>query len=138
MSNTVSVEAKQNFVYIKSHAILTIMCIPISNEHHSDNNHFLQPSSLSQQLYPSHFQTLNTMAGAAFVEALGLIGTGLGIIQFGLDNLASDPKGTIVGIKAGAGKGASNTLVSADSSCGYLSILTRSITGWQDLPGVRL
>jgi hypothetical protein len=50
------------------------------------------------------------MAGAAFVEALGLIGTGLGIIQFGMDNLVPDPKGTIVGIKAGDGKGASKTL----------------------------
>jgi hypothetical protein len=47
---------------------------------------------------------------AAFVEALGLIGTALGIIQFGMDNLASDPKGTIVGIKAGDGIGASKDL----------------------------
>jgi hypothetical protein len=55
------------------------------------------------------------MAGALFTEAIGLLGTGLGIIQFGMDHFApgqADPKGTIVGIKAGAGKGASNTLVS--------------------------
>ncbi|KAG9673041.1 hypothetical protein KCU99_g7548, partial [Aureobasidium melanogenum] len=53
------------------------------------------------------------MAGALFTEAIGLLGTGLGIIQFGMDHFApgqADPKGTIVGIKAGAGKGASNTL----------------------------
>lgn len=55
------------------------------------------------------------MAGALFVEAIGLLGTGLGIIQFGMDHFATkqaDPKGTIVGIKAGDGQGASNTLVS--------------------------
>lgn len=55
------------------------------------------------------------MAGALFTESIGLLGTGLGIIQFGMDHFApgqADPKGTIVGIKAGAGKGASNTLVS--------------------------
>ncbi|CAD0113317.1 unnamed protein product [Aureobasidium uvarum] len=53
------------------------------------------------------------MAGALFMDAIGLFGTGLGIIQFGLDNFAAkpkDPQGTIVGIKAGAGEGASNTL----------------------------
>ncbi|KAH0346923.1 hypothetical protein KCU83_g6987, partial [Aureobasidium melanogenum] len=52
------------------------------------------------------------MAGALFTEAIGLLGTGLGIIQFGMDHLApgqADPKGTIVGIEAGAGKGTSNT-----------------------------
>lgn len=57
------------------------------------------------------------MAGVAIIEALGLVGTGLGIIQFAMDNLApnaKDPQGTIVAIKGGSGadKGASNTLVS--------------------------
>lgn len=50
-----------------------------------------------------------------FVDAIGLIGTGLGIIQFGLDNFVpdqQDAKGTIVGIKGGDGSGASDTLVS--------------------------
>jgi hypothetical protein len=51
------------------------------------------------------------MAGAMFVEALGLIGTTLGIVQFGMDNFQEDPKGTIVSIKAGDGISASNTLV---------------------------
>ncbi|THX91240.1 hypothetical protein D6D08_03297 [Aureobasidium pullulans] len=49
-----------------------------------------------------------------FVDAIGLLGTGLGIIQFGLDNFVPDQKdaqGTIVGIKGGDGAGASNTLV---------------------------
>ncbi|KAH0366719.1 hypothetical protein KCU65_g5153, partial [Aureobasidium melanogenum] len=53
------------------------------------------------------------MAGALFTEAIGLLATGLGIIQFGMDHFApgqADPKGTIVGIKAGDGKGASDTL----------------------------
>ncbi|KEQ79809.1 hypothetical protein M438DRAFT_282839 [Aureobasidium pullulans EXF-150] len=48
-----------------------------------------------------------------FVDAIGLLGTGLGIIQFGLDNFVPDQKdaqGTIVGIKGGDGAGASNTL----------------------------
>ncbi|KAK6006582.1 hypothetical protein QM012_006992 [Aureobasidium pullulans] len=48
-----------------------------------------------------------------FVDAIGLIGTGLGIIQFGLDNFVPDQqeaKGTIVGIKSGEGQGASDTL----------------------------
>jgi len=55
------------------------------------------------------------MAGAAFIEALGLIGTGLGIVQFGMDHFLpsqKDPQGTVVAIKAGDGAGASNTLVS--------------------------
>ncbi|CAD0096773.1 unnamed protein product [Aureobasidium vineae] len=48
-----------------------------------------------------------------FVDAIGLLGTGLGIIQFGLDNFVpdqEDAKGTIVGIKGGDGSGASDTL----------------------------
>lgn len=47
-----------------------------------------------------------------FVDAIGLLGTGLGIIQFGLDNFVpaqQDAQGTIVGIKGGDGAGASNT-----------------------------
>ncbi|KAI5203692.1 hypothetical protein E4T39_04069 [Aureobasidium subglaciale] len=53
------------------------------------------------------------MAALGFVDAIGLIGTGLGIIQFGLDNFVpdqEDPKGAIVGIKAGAGFGAADNL----------------------------
>jgi hypothetical protein len=62
---------------------------------------------------PPNLTSSNTMAGAMFVEALGLIGTTLGIVQFGMDNFGQeDPKGTIVSIKAGDGTGASNTLVS--------------------------
>jgi hypothetical protein len=60
------------------------------------------------------------MAGAAFVEALGLIGTGLGVVQFGMDHFVSPAKdvhGTIVSIKGGNGheKGASDTLVRINS-----------------------
>jgi hypothetical protein len=55
------------------------------------------------------------MAGVMFIDALGLIGTTLGIIQFGLDNFQKDPQGTIVNLKAGDGIGASNTLVSTHS-----------------------
>jgi hypothetical protein len=109
MSDT-GIEAKRRFVYIKESVDLIIMCISISNEHHNDNNH----QAFKSLPTTPYLTILNTMAGAAVIEALGLIGTGLGIIQFGMDNLAPDVKGTTVGIKAGDGKGASNTLVSSD------------------------
>ena len=67
------------------------------------------------------------MAGLAAVDALGLVGTGLGIIQFAMDHFAppqKDPRGTIVAIKAGngVGKGASNTLVSTRFIASNISI----------------
>lgn len=92
-----------------------IVSLSINNKHNSINDHSLQPSNLLHQ-NSSISTDPNTMAGAAFIEALGLVGTGLGIIQFGMDHLApsaKDPQGTVVAIKGGNGieKGASNTLV---------------------------
>jgi hypothetical protein len=88
----------------------------IIQEHHNDNDHSLQTFSLLSQEHPN-ITSSNAMAGAAFVEALGLVGTTMGIIQFGMDHFApthKDIQGTVVNIKAGNGleKGASNTLVS--------------------------
>jgi hypothetical protein len=116
MSNTVSVETKQRFVYISKSMDLIIVCISVNKEDRNDNDHSLRyfiPFPKTPNLTSS-----NTMAGAMFVEALGLTGTTLGIVQFGMDNFLpdqKDPKGTIVSIKAGDGIGASNTLVSTHS-----------------------
>jgi hypothetical protein len=95
---------------------LIIVCISVNKEDRNDNDHSLRyfiPFPKTPNLTSS-----NTMAGAMFVEALGLTGTTLGIVQFGMDNFLpdqKDPKGTIVSIKAGDGIGASNTLVSTHS-----------------------
>jgi hypothetical protein len=105
---------------------LIIVCTSVNKEHHNDNDHSLQHFiSLPK---PPDLTSSNTMAGAMFVEALGLIGTTLGIVQFGMDNFQEDPKGTIVSIKAGDGIGASNTLVSIQSidNLWTCSPLTRS------------
>jgi hypothetical protein len=103
------VETKQRFVYISKSMGLIVVCISVNKEHHNDNDHSLQHF----RFFPKtpNLTSSNTMAGAMFVEALGLIGTTLGIVQFGMDNFREDPKGTIVSIKAGDGIGASNTLV---------------------------
>jgi hypothetical protein len=124
-SNTVNVKVKQRFVYIKSY-----MDSIIIKEHHNDNNHSLQTFGLFSQEHPN-ITSSNTMADAAFVEALGLIGTTMGIIQFSMDHFApahKDVQGTIVNIKAGNGleKGASNTLVSTRVMLLDLPTLSRS------------
>ncbi|KAI5274719.1 hypothetical protein E4T47_02309 [Aureobasidium subglaciale] len=77
------------------------------------------------------------MAALGFVDTIGLIGTGLGIIQLGLDNFVPDqeyPKGATVDIKAGAGFGAADNLdvPGLQGRCGHTWFESQEVAGRLD------
>lgn len=107
-----------------------IVYFSVNDEHFNNtiDNHASRSSTLPPSSIP-YFTSLDTMAGAMFIDALGLIGTGLGIVQFGMDHFVQnqkDPQGTVVAIKAGDGAGASNTLVSRRGAHVSFATLTHS------------